>query len=64
MRYVLIAAPRAELHDYLDTDAQSLELLPDDAFVHVSAEILIGRRTQRSSGRVVKTHTLTTIKGS
>jgi hypothetical protein len=36
---VLVAAPRAELHDALDTDSQGLKLFPDDALRHLSAEI-------------------------
>jgi hypothetical protein len=36
---VLIAAPRAELHDALDTDSQGLKLLTDDALRHLSAEV-------------------------
>ena len=34
-----IAAPRSELHDSLDTDAQGLKLLPDYVFRHVSAKV-------------------------
>jgi hypothetical protein len=33
--YILIAAPRAELQDALDVNAQSLQLLPNDALRHV-----------------------------
>ena len=36
---VLIAAPRAELHDALDTDALGLKLLPHDALRHLPAEV-------------------------
>ena len=51
LRCWLISAPRAELHDFLDTEAQSLELLQDDASGLCLPMFLISRRTQRSSGR-------------
>jgi hypothetical protein len=38
-RSVLIAASRAELYDALDTDAQGLKLLPDDALRHLLTEV-------------------------
>jgi hypothetical protein len=37
---LLVMAARAELQDFLVTDAQTLQLLPDDVFWHVSAKVL------------------------
>jgi hypothetical protein len=37
---LLVTAARSELQDFLDTDAQTLQLLPDDVFRHVSAKFL------------------------
>jgi hypothetical protein len=36
----LISTARAELKYSLDTDAQTLQLLPDGVFRHVSAKVL------------------------
>jgi hypothetical protein len=63
---VLIAAPRAELHDALDTDSQGLKLLTDDALWHLSAEIFHQQTYtailwERES---VNGHTLAPAKGS
>ena len=55
-----IAAPRSELHDSLDTDAQGLELLPDYAFRHVPAKVF-NQQTKIAilwESDSVKTHTL------
>jgi hypothetical protein len=38
--YTLIAMPRAELQDALDMNAQSLQLLPNDALRNVFVEII------------------------
>jgi len=43
--------PTAELQDSLDTDTQSLQLLPDDFLRHFSAKILNRQTTKQSSGR-------------
>ena len=59
-------APRSELHDSLDTDAQGLELYSDDVFWHLFAEDF----HQQSYNKIlweresVKTHTLASVKGS
>ena len=37
---VLVATAGAQLRDPLDMDAQSLELLPDDALRHSTAQVL------------------------
>jgi hypothetical protein len=37
---VLVVAPRAKLHDPLDTDAKGLQLLSDDVLVHTATQIL------------------------
>jgi hypothetical protein len=63
---VLIAAPRAELHDALDTDSQGLNLLPDDALRHLPAEVFHQQTytTILWETETVKSHTLAPIKGS
>ena len=63
---VLIAAPRAELHDALDTDSQGLKLLPDDVLRHLSAEVLQQQTytTILWERESVKCHTLAPVKGS
>jgi hypothetical protein len=38
--FILIAAPRAELQDALNMNAQNLQLLPNDALRYILAEIL------------------------
>jgi hypothetical protein len=37
---VLVTAPRAKLHDLLDTNAKGLHLLSDDVLVHSAAQML------------------------
>ena len=66
MSGVLITAPRAELHDALDTDAQSLQLLPDDAFSHLPAEVFDQQAytTILWERESVKALILASIKGS
>jgi hypothetical protein len=63
---VLIAAPRAELHDALDTDSQGLKLLPDDALRHLSAEVFHQQTytTVLRERESVKCHILAPVKGS
>ena len=66
MRGILIVTPRAELPDALDMDAQGLELLPDDAFRHLPAEVFDQQKytTVLWERESVKTHTLSPIRGS
>jgi hypothetical protein len=63
---VLIAAPRAEQHDTLDTDSQGLKLLPNDALRHLSAEVFHQQTytTILWERYSVKGHTLAPVKGS
>ena len=62
---LLVTEARAELQDSLDTNAQTLQLLSDNVFRHVSAKILDQQpytavlREEES----VKTHTLAPVKG-
>jgi len=62
---LLVTAARAELQDSLDTDAQTLQLLPDDVFRQVSAKFLDQQPHTAviREGESVKTHTLAPIKG-
>jgi hypothetical protein len=57
---LLVTAARAELQNSLDTDAQTLQLLPDDVFWHVSAKVLDQQpyTAVLREGESVKTHTL------
>jgi hypothetical protein len=63
---VVIAAPRAELHDALGTDSQDLKLLPDDALRHLPADVFHQQTytTVLWERESVKSHTLAPIKGS
>ena len=63
---VLIATPRAELHDALDTDSQGLKLLPDDALRLMPAEVFHQQTytTVLWERESVKSHILAPIKGS
>jgi len=62
---LLVTAARAELQDSLDTDAQTLQLLPDDVFRHVSAKVLHQQpyTAVLQEEESVKTHTLAPVKG-
>jgi hypothetical protein len=63
--FILIAAPKAELQDALNMNAQSFQRFPNDALRHVLAEIL-QQQTDASVLRErkrVKTHTLAPIMG-
>ena len=64
-RSILIAAPRAELHDALDTDSQGLKLFPDDALRHEPAEVFHQQTytTVLWEKENVKSYTLAPIKG-
>jgi hypothetical protein len=63
---VLIAAPKVELHEALETDSQGLRLLPDDTLRHLSAEVFHQQTytTVRWERDSVKGHTLAPVKGS
>lgn len=57
-------APGAELQDSMGTNAQSLQLLPNYALGHLSAQILVEQTyTTILRERGVKTLTLVPIKG-
>jgi hypothetical protein len=62
---LLVTAARAELQYSLDTDAQTLQLLPDDVFRHVSAKVLDQQpyTAVLREGESVKTHTLAPVEG-
>jgi len=62
---LLVTAARAELQDSLDTDAQILQLLPDDVLWHVSAKILYQQphTAVLREGESVEAHTLAPVKG-
>jgi len=58
-------ASGAELQDFLDTNAQGLQLLPDCVLRNLSAMMLIQQTyTKILRERGVKTHTVPTIMGS
>ena len=64
LRLVLVATAETQLHDCLDMNVQCLQLLPDDALRHSSAQVL----HQEAHTMVfwerkgVETHTLTSLR--
>ena len=55
---ILVATPGSQLYDFLDTNVQGFELLPDDALRRNPIQVLYQKSTQRSS-RSVKVWKLT-----
>jgi hypothetical protein len=65
LKGVLIATPRTQLSDSLDTNVQGFQLLPDDTLMHASTQVLHQQPHTAVVWEVegVKTHPFLPIKG-